>query len=258
MLIQITPTLEAAAAPPPESRPRLSPSQVNRLMQCPASWWYRYALRLPEPTSIWLAIGTAVHAGIAAALNPLYDAESTMQEFRLRFAMETEPIVMPPADRAAYEARAAAYLDTWITSAAPRPGDHRTEAPLTGTIAGVPVAAKADIITADAAIEVKTRSSKPDGLPAGYYLQAVTYALLAELPHARVDILHGSRKIGITHHTVDADTRAADYAATMYTAAADQIQAGLFPPRRDGEYCSRSYCPHWFRCERDHGGIVRG
>jgi len=45
---------------------RLSPSQVNTFLSCPAKWYFRYALGLAEPPTGTLALGTAFHSVLAA------------------------------------------------------------------------------------------------------------------------------------------------------------------------------------------------
>lgn len=42
----------------------LSPSQVRCLSDCPARWWFKYGLQLPERKNSSLALGLAVHQAL--------------------------------------------------------------------------------------------------------------------------------------------------------------------------------------------------
>jgi hypothetical protein len=52
-------------APFPSSTKVLSPTQVKCFMDCHARWWFKYKLKLPDPSSGNLALGRAVHWAIA-------------------------------------------------------------------------------------------------------------------------------------------------------------------------------------------------
>ncbi|MBL8230329.1 MAG: PD-(D/E)XK nuclease family protein [Bryobacterales bacterium] len=263
-IIQLTPTLaalhEEVAAPPaaapaaPAPRPRLSPSQVATMQACPARWYYKHALKLPDPMTAPLAIGRAVHAGIEAALTDC-DAIATFEQ---EFDRCWKEIPAASTDRQTAHDRAAAYLEIWIRQAAPAIGqDADCEQQLEGTIGDVPVKAKADIITENGrVIEVKTTYEKPRSLPDRYYLQAITYAMLAELDSVHVHVLCGSRSPSLQQFSIIRTKDTDRYAEILYTMTADQIQSGLYPPRRGASGCSRTSCAYWQRCIQDHGGDV--
>jgi hypothetical protein len=44
--------------------PVLSPSQVRCFLDCPARWWFKYGLQLPERKNSSLALGLAVHQAL--------------------------------------------------------------------------------------------------------------------------------------------------------------------------------------------------
>src|ERR1035441_3227503 len=44
--------------------PVLSPSQVRCFFDCPARWWFKYGLQLPERKNSSLALGLAVHQAL--------------------------------------------------------------------------------------------------------------------------------------------------------------------------------------------------
>ena len=44
--------------------PALSPSQFRCFLDCPARWWFKYRLQLPERKNSSLALGLAVHQAL--------------------------------------------------------------------------------------------------------------------------------------------------------------------------------------------------
>jgi len=60
-LTKIPATHDAAKADP---APVLSPSQVRCFFDCPARWWFKYGLQLPERKNSSLALGLAVHRAL--------------------------------------------------------------------------------------------------------------------------------------------------------------------------------------------------
>src|ERR1700674_6059279 len=42
----------------------LSPSQVRCFMDCQMRWWFKYALKCPDPLTGKMALGRAVHAAL--------------------------------------------------------------------------------------------------------------------------------------------------------------------------------------------------
>ncbi len=44
--------------------PVLSPSQVRCFLDCPARWWFKYGLQLPERKNSSLALGLAAHQAL--------------------------------------------------------------------------------------------------------------------------------------------------------------------------------------------------
>ncbi|MBL8221916.1 MAG: PD-(D/E)XK nuclease family protein [Bryobacterales bacterium] len=244
-----------AAATAAERTPRLSPSQVNTLNDCAAKWWYKHALKLADPMTLPLAIGRAVHAGIEAALT---SAADPAQVFSDTFDAEASKTLEPAHSKAKAKARAASYMEIWIREAARGIGDEPDiEKELTGTVGGIAVKAKLDILTETGRlIDIKTKYDKPRRLPAAHYLQAITYALLTNAESAQVHMLCGSRSPSLQVFDVRLTPDARRYAEAIYQSAADQIRSGLLPPRRDSPNCSRLTCPYHLHCVRDFGGEV--
>ena len=64
----------------------LSPSQLRFFMDCQVRWWFKYALKLPDPQTARMALGKAVHAAlnenfaqkiVADQVNNSIDAQKT-------------------------------------------------------------------------------------------------------------------------------------------------------------------------------------
>src|ERR1017187_6728407 len=58
------PATNGALAARTEPAPVLSPSQVRCFFECPARWWFKYGLQLPERKNSSLALGLAVHQAL--------------------------------------------------------------------------------------------------------------------------------------------------------------------------------------------------
>ena len=58
------PATNGARAAKTDPAPVLSPSQVRCFFDCPARWWFKYGLQLPERKNSSLALGLAVHQAL--------------------------------------------------------------------------------------------------------------------------------------------------------------------------------------------------
>ncbi len=58
----------------PDGTPRISPSQVNTLLMCPARWRHAYLEGLPDPSGYQAIVGSIGHAAMEAALATIEDA----------------------------------------------------------------------------------------------------------------------------------------------------------------------------------------
>ena len=97
----------------------LSPSQVRCFFDCPARWWFKYGLQLPERKNGSLALGLAVHRALEVNFR---------EKLETREDLETAGVVM--VFREAWMEQVE-RLAKPITSFAPRslhPGAHRRSA----------------------------------------------------------------------------------------------------------------------------------
>ena len=63
-----SPATNVALAAKTKPAPVLSPSQVRCFFDCPARWWFKYGLQLPERKDSSLALGLAVHQALEVLL----------------------------------------------------------------------------------------------------------------------------------------------------------------------------------------------
>jgi CRISPR/Cas system-associated exonuclease Cas4 (RecB family) len=226
----------------------LSPSQVNDWADCPAKAYYRHQLHLPEITTPQLANGRAIHRGVTAAIGAIL-AHAAPEDLATDLAAIAHEESADPAT-----------VQTLITLYQPelaKLDQPRSEIKLAGQIAGIRVHAVADLITPDLVIDVKTTARRPGYITARNTLQLTTYAILARVDRARLDVLAATKTPTYTPYTLEIDAAARRYAETMYAHTADAITAGLVTPRRDSLMCTRAYCSFWPHCQIDFGGHVR-
>lgn len=256
------PTLPPPAAPEPAAPPRpLSPTQVSTYINCPAQWWYRYALELPTPTTSAQAVGRIIHRAIAATHYARHVGASDADLAQIGAAIAAEELaaatLAADEDPAALTAQALSLAALYRRQALSHMHIAAIETPLTGEIAGVPVCGIADITTeAGMVIDLKTSNRRPSGLRPAHQLQLTTYAMLSGTTQARLDTLVRTNTPALIHHTHTVDAQAIRYAESLYQIAADGTKSGHYPPRRDNNLCSRKHCPYWSLCEREYGGTV--
>jgi len=242
----------------------LSPSQVGCYLDCAAKWFYRYDAGLPDPPTGALAIGRAVHATIAWALDTkraeglLPTQADTAQAFDAAVSEEIAAAELrPDEDAAQLAAKGLDLVELYLRQVAPNLQTIATESAVQGHIAGVLVHGIADIITADhTVIDIKTAARKPAGISPDHALQLTTYAVLAQCPRAAIHTLTKTAAPAFVGQSFDVTPAHIRYAEAMYSHVADAIESRIFTPRRPSNLCSRKHCAFWRNCEADFGGEV--
>lgn len=249
----------------------LSPSQVNDWLDCPARWYYHYALGLPTARTVALAIGDALHNITAACLRIWNRGQNPEREaadyLRIMLDAALADCDTEGEDREDLHATAQRMLTAWFAVVAPalRKIADLIEYRMVGTIAGVTVQGLADVITSDGmVIDLKTAAAAPAGVKQSHRLQITTYVMLAEQHLQRkctagrlVTITKAKtpKTIPQTIEITDADRRYAEWA---YATAQREMQAGsAIYPRRSSTLCSRGNCAYWQICEDEFGGKVK-
>jgi RecB family exonuclease len=270
----------------------LSPSQVDNYLECPFRWYCKSVLKLPEPVTVSLAIGRAVHRTLIAALGDKVTDSRRAASFALTAPGDgrTWPEVITdlshdyaqielghvPAEDSAdpqiQEERAtenAALADKiegmcqlWWRQGAPSIEPAELEIEVSGEIGGVPVIGIVDILDIDGRIiDLKTARAKPAGVSPRHALQLTSYALLSDPGrvdiNTRIDTITKAKQPGYYSHALTVDDDQARYAERIYPMVAEAISDGLYLPHRGSEHCSRKQCPHWQACEVEFGGTVK-
>jgi CRISPR/Cas system-associated exonuclease Cas4 (RecB family) len=253
-------------APQPEAANLLSPTQVRTFLDCSAKWWFRYGLRLPEPKTSSLALGSAVHEALAENFRQKIETREDLEAcgvrvlFRQSWSRQTEEAVFQPDENAGQLGSIGEELvQKYMEEAAPSIDPAGVEFEVTGRIAGVSVRGIVDLIDVHGAvIDIKTAARKPSGISFDHALQLATYRCLS--PHAsgeaRLDTLVKTKTVQLVQHrhtVTDSDLQAA---RVLYPLVQDGIRSGLYFPNRRSLLCSRRNCAFWQKCEREFGGSV--
>jgi CRISPR/Cas system-associated exonuclease Cas4 (RecB family) len=250
------------SAPAPSGR-TLSPSQVGQWLDCQAAWWFK-RLGLPDPPNANLALGRAIHEAAAVALNAQRQGVSVeWQELAdsLRAFLDIElsaAVLRDDDDAEQLHSQAADMLRAWWEQSAPHTHAAAVESDLSGTLGGVPVRGIADVLTKDGVvIDLKTASKKPAGISGNHVLQLTTYAALADCRKARIVTITKTKTPAVHEHTLSITPEHIRHAERLYSLAAEQMEAGLYLPNRNSNFCSRANCAFAEACLAEFGGEVR-
>jgi hypothetical protein len=252
----------------------LSPSQVNTFLECPAKWYYRYMLELPEAITSSLALGRSVDEALSynfrqkAETREDLPASDVLQAFDCAFAEQMAEAQLAEGETVDGLHDLGQQLVTrYLVELAPdvqpavveRDGEMTpaVQVPVRGEIAGVRVQGIIDLITEDGVVvDLKTAGRKLPGITPDYRLQLATYCVLTGHTQGRLDCMVKAKTVHC--HRLSTEIGAADqrYLETIYPVAQEAMRTGLYLPRRASWMCSRKNCPFWQRCEQDFGGTV--
>ena len=244
----------------------LSPSQVRCLMDCSARWYYKYALGIEEPKNGNLAIGIAVHDAIAFHFAgkidigedpPIGEALSHYAQAWEAISEETE--FRDDENPAELEAQGLKLTEKYLREAAPRIQPAAVEVDVFGTIGGVRVQGKLDVIEQNGTVrDIKTSSRKSDSVSNEQRFQLATYVPLAKGSTGKVVIDQLVKTKTPQLVQLNHSVTAADIAATeqMYPHAQAVMRGQLYMPNRTSNLCSRRNCAYWRMCQSDFGGTV--
>ena len=250
----------------PEAANVLSPTQVKTFLDCSAKWWFRYGLRLPEPKSASLALGSAVHEAIAENFRHKIETREDLDLFgvtalfRQSWARQTgETLFQPEEDPDQLRLLGEQLVRKYLEEAAPSVDPAGVEFEVEGRIGGVPVRGFVDVMDAQGTvIDIKTACRKPSAISFDHALQLATYRALS--PHAsgeaRLDTLVKTKTVQLVQHrytVTESDLRAA---RVLYPLVQDGVRSGFYFPNRRSLLCSRRNCAFWSHCEREFGGTV--
>jgi hypothetical protein len=129
--------------PQPDAANVLSPTQVRTFLDCSAKWWFRYGLRLPEPKTSSLALGSAVHDALAENFRQKIETREDLDVcgvtalFRQSWPRQTEEAVFQPDEDAGQLRLVGEQLvQKYMEEAAPYIDPAGVEFEVTGRICG--------------------------------------------------------------------------------------------------------------------------
>ncbi|MFN7998326.1 MAG: PD-(D/E)XK nuclease family protein [Bryobacteraceae bacterium] len=245
----------------------LSPSQVRCFLDCPARWWFKYGLQLPERKNSSLALGLAVHQALEVnfreKIETREDLETTgvLMVFREAW-MEQVPQTdfMPDESQGDLRRLGERLVAKYMDEVAPRVEPAAVELDVRGQIAGIPVRGRVDILDVEGRlIDFKTASRRPSTVSSDYAFQLATYQQLTPgaSGEVRIDSLVKTQTVQIVQqaYTVDdSDIRATQ---VLYPMAQKAMGSGMYCPNRQSMLCSQKHCSFWKNCEQEFGGRIR-
>ena len=247
--------------------PVLSPSQVRCFFDCPARWWFKYGLQLPERKNSSLALGLAVHQALEVnfreKIETHEDLETTGVVIVFREAwMEQVPETEFTADESQGELRrlgerlVAKYMD----EVAPKVEPAAVELEVQGEISGVAVRGRVDVVDVEGRlIDFKTASRRPSSISPDYAFQLATYRQIT--PGAsgavRIDSLVKTQTIHIVQQAYTVEEPDIRATQVLYPMAQKAMGSGMYCPNRQSLLCSQKYCSFWKHCEEEFGGRIR-
>ena len=177
------PATNGAVAAKTDPAPVLSPSQVRCFFDCPARWWFKYGLRLPERKNSSLALGLAVHQALEVNFREKLETQEDLETtgvvivFREAWMEQVPQTVFTPDEsqgdlRRLGERLVAKYMD----EVAPRVEPAAVELDVQGEISGVAVRGRVDVLDVEGRlIDFKTASRRPSYVAPDYAFQLATY-----------------------------------------------------------------------------------
>jgi hypothetical protein len=250
----------------------LSPSGASGYLACGFKWFGRHVLKLPDPPTGALTMGSAVHAAVNANFEQKIETKHDLPPIGVKavYGEAWQLLVkgehparyqggkpsLPTEFRDDEEPGELKYLD----EACPEIEPAAVEFPVSGIINGVRVRGYIDLLDARGrVIDLKTAARKPSEISSDYRFQVATYRQLLGgivTGEARVDTLVKTKtpqlvQIGCTIEQSDVDA-----VEKLYPVVQRGIRGGFFAPNRSHYMCSRKYCAFWRECERQFGGKV--
>jgi CRISPR/Cas system-associated exonuclease Cas4 (RecB family) len=261
------PATNGAMAAKTDPAPVLSPSQVRCFFDCPARWWFKYGLQLPERKNSSLALGLAVHQALEVNFREKIETREDLETIGVVMVfreawMEQVPETVFTSDESQGDLRrlgerlVAKYMD----EVAPKVEPAAVELDVQGEISGVAVRGRVDVLDVEGRlIDFKTASRRPSHVSPDYAFQLATYQQITPgaSGEVRIDSLVKTQTVQIVQqaYTVgEPDIRATQ---VLYPMAQKAMGTGMYCPNRQSMLCSQKHCSFWKHCEEEFGGRVR-
>jgi CRISPR/Cas system-associated exonuclease Cas4 (RecB family) len=222
-------------------------------MDCQVRWWFKYALKLPDPQTARMALGKAVHA----ALNENFAQKIETREAWATDREQTE--FRDDEDPSEFAACGEALVSKYMDEVAPLIEPAAVEMRVQGEIAGVRIQGWIDLLDVNGRIiDIKTAARRPSAVEPNHRFQLATYVQLTPgaSGEVRLDTLVKTKTPALV--TQNFTIGPSDFLATyrLYGLAQQSMRSDLFMPNRLSLTCSRRNCSYWRVCEREWGGEV--
>jgi CRISPR/Cas system-associated exonuclease Cas4 (RecB family) len=261
------PATNGTIAAKTDPAPVLSPSQVRCFFDCPARWWFKYGLQLPERKNSSLALGLAVHQALEVnfreKIETREDLETTGVVMVFREAwMEQVPDTVFTSDESQGDLRRLGerLVTKYMDEVAPTVEPAAVELDVQGEISGVAVRGRVDVLDVEGRlIDFKTASRQPSAVSPDYAFQLATYRQIA--PGAggevRIDSLVKTQTVQIVQQAYTVEEPDIRATQVLYPMAQKAMGSGMYCPNRQSMLCSQKHCSFWKHCEEEFGGRIR-
>jgi len=262
-----SPVTNGALATKSDPAPVLSPSQVRCFFECPARWWFKYGLQLPERKNSSLALGLAVHQALEVnfreKIETREDLETTgvLMVFREAW-MEQVPQTEFTSNESQGDLRRLGerLVAKYMNEVAPRVEPAAVELEVQGEISGVAVRGRVDVLDVEGQlIDFKTASRRPYCVSPDYAFQLATYRQITPgaKGEVRIDSLVKTQTVQIVQQAYTVEEPDIRATQVLYPMAQKAMGTGLYCPNRQSMLCSQKHCSFWKHCEEEFGGRIR-
>jgi len=267
MALTKLPATNGAVAAKTDPAPVLSPSQVRCFFDCPARWWFKYGLQLPERKNSSLALGLAIHQALEVNFREKIETREdlpttgVLSVFREAW-MEQVPETEFTSDESQGDLRrlgerlVAKYMD----EVAPKVEPAAVELDVQGEIAGVAVRGRVDVLDVEGRlIDFKTSSRRPSCVSPDYAFQLATYRQITPgaSGEVRIDSLVKTQTVQIVQQAYTVEEPDIRATQVLYPMAQRAMGSGMYCPNRQSLLCSQKHCSFSKHCEEEFGGRVR-
>lgn len=257
----------------------LSPSSANTYTSCSAKYLFSRILKLPDPPTGALTLGSAVHAAIGENFRQKVETKKDLAPMGVQAIYNEAWDLLVSGEGPARHGKPALPTEfrddetpaelkelgkvltlKYLNEACPGIEPAAVELPVSGRIGGVMVRGYIDLLEVNGRVrDLKTAARKPTEIGANNRFQVATYAQICEYSNGEgaVDTLVKTKTpqlIQLEPFRIGEPDVAETQA--MYPLVQKSIRAGVFLPNRQNYMCSRKYCGHWRACERQFGGKV--
>jgi hypothetical protein len=245
----------------------LSPTQSSTYIDCSARWWYKYGAELPDIKSGALAMGIACHdawrANYCQKVESKKDlpVDEVLAEFRSAWDEQAQLARFAKGESAKdLGEMAEGLVHVYMEQVAPTIQPAKVEVEVSGTIGGVAVRGRIDVLDVDGRIiDAKTAKAKPSEIRPSYRFQQATYVQLIgkhSNGECRLDTVTKTKTIAVYQQSFAIEDRDRTHLEKMYPLLQESMRSGLYVPNRSSYLCSKKNCPYAAHCVDQYGGVV--